>query len=406
MLFPYFNVLDPTQSDNGDFADIVMMAQAGNTIHQALGILLGIVGIGLLFNYGRHLRVRGAVGILLIGYISWITLSITWSDASYVSVRREGELILLLIFCAGCAAALTERGIARFVIGTALLNILCAGLQEIARGTFNPFAAGSRFSGTVSPNIQGASLSLALLLICWFAWHSRGARRIGWYSTAAVVGAFIVMTGSRTSWIGLTVAIAVSLILTLIRMSGTRRWEVIAALILLGIVASLLAYVVHPESSRIAALAGTLRTERDVGEVTDLTGRDQIWDVCAQYATERPLTGYGYGAFWTRSRLDEVADELKWPAAHAHSAYLDVFLASGVPGTILFVLLLVATLFVCLKRYFSGQDIYVAWAALLVFTIINGITESIIVLPTFPAFVLCLLWMKLSLQSVHSPIRA
>jgi exopolysaccharide production protein ExoQ len=53
-------------------------------------------------------------------------------------------------------------------------------------------------------------------------------------------------------------------------------------------------------------------------------------------ALERPLLGYGYGAFWLGERGPSARVwAVTWDAVHAHNGYLDLWLQIGVIGALL-----------------------------------------------------------------------
>jgi O-antigen ligase len=61
-----------------------------------------------------------------------------------------------------------------------------------------------------------------------------------------------------------------------------------------------------------------------------------------QYIEQRPLTGYGFGRGLLRKSLDQdFNNDLLW---HAHNIFLDTALQLGLPGVVLFILVLLATL--------------------------------------------------------------
>jgi O-antigen ligase len=401
ILFPYQNELDPRQADNLDLSDIAAAAGAGNLLHQALAVLLGSLGIVCLFKYGGNLRLRGVVGRILLIYVTWIAVSVIWSDDPGVTLRRQAAFGLMLAFCAGCAARMTKDNLSRFIAGLTSLNLAAAIVQEFIRGTLHPFAAGNRFSGTISPNTQGAGLAVAVVISFWFAWGSGGSSRRYSISAGIVLLFFLFLTGSRTSLVGLIAAMIAS-----VSIIGIRRYRGgpyrIGAVLMLGlalITGAALLYASDTRPMDVTGMTNVLRTERDGDEVTDLTGRTQIWDVTGGYAAARPVLGYGYGGFWTGGRLDAVADELKWPAYHSHSAYLDMILQVGGLGAIVYIVLLVTSIVVCIVKFLRFEDSAGVFAAILVFMTINGLTESIVILPTFPALILNLVLMKLALAS-------
>jgi exopolysaccharide production protein ExoQ len=399
ILFGYQNNLNSNWEDSTQLSDVVDTAQTGNALHQVLAILMGVLGIFVFAKHGKRVRLHGRIASILLAYIGLIALSILWSDDAFVTLRREVALGLLLTFSAGCAARMSEDTLALFTAGLAALNAAAGLVQEFLRGTLHPFAADSRFAGTVGPNVEGAGLSLAIIVAFWFAWRYRGStrRKSVWAAIALLV--LLLMTQSRTSMLGLAAALGASILIITVRKykHAPGGMAAVLTLIILGSTAAMALLSISGKQLESSGMH-LLRTDRDVGEVSDLTGRDLIWDVCLSFASERPILGFGYGGFWTGSRLDTVAYELKWPAFHSHCAYLDVFLELGVVGAALYIVLVLAALVLCAFRFLNFDDRYGAWTAMFVFIAVNGLTESIFVLPTYPAVVFNILLVKLALQ--------
>lgn len=71
-----------------------------------------------------------------------------------------------------------------------------------------------------------------------------------------------------------------------------------------------------------------------LGRDATLTGRTDIWLVLADNIRERPLLGYGYGAFWAPESGpgNWVRDALQWDAPTAHNGWLEVTIALGFVG--------------------------------------------------------------------------
>jgi O-antigen ligase len=68
------------------------------------------------------------------------------------------------------------------------------------------------------------------------------------------------------------------------------------------------------------------------------TGRTSIWQFALDSLAARPVTGYGYAAFWgTPQVVYGLSQPGVWAAeaAHAHNAYLNLAVAIGIPGLLL-----------------------------------------------------------------------
>ncbi|MEM7327781.1 MAG: O-antigen ligase family protein [Pseudomonadota bacterium] len=71
-----------------------------------------------------------------------------------------------------------------------------------------------------------------------------------------------------------------------------------------------------------------------LGRDATLTGRTDIWFVLADYIQQKPVLGYGYGAFWAPGSEpgNWVREILQWDAPTAHNGWLEVAIALGFVG--------------------------------------------------------------------------
>ena len=90
-----------------------------------------------------------------------------------------------------------------------------------------------------------------------------------------------------------------------------------------------------------------------LGKDVELTGRVPLWNYLIQRGLEKSWLGYGYGAFWTNpNEVLQIALNVHWMAgiangatkAHAHNAYIDLFLQLGGVGLSLMILSFVTLL--------------------------------------------------------------
>lgn len=385
----------PCQSNEGSVADIISTARNGSLPHQLLTLLLGAIGVALIYRGRRRLHLQGLVGYLYCAYFSWILLSATWADDLPITARRQLAFVLMSIFTLGCVVRMNPRTLSTFVVGIATFNLVPGLIAEMRCGDLKSFLDIRRFGGTLDPNIQGASLSMAVIFLLWHAARTYGYVRFWVLFASAVLLLFVAMTGSRSSMLALGAALGLSALMVLLRKERKRLSTIVPLLVITSGIAGTGAIAVSSGAIQLCqrGAINALRTERDYGDVTELTGRVLIWQECLAFAAERPVLGYGFGDFWSNQRAETISDDLKWPVPHAHSAYLDQLLSLGAPGLAAYILLLLGCFLVYIARFFgrsSSSEAYGAWAALSLFVIIHGTTESITVLPTFPEFVLAL----------------
>ena len=68
------------------------------------------------------------------------------------------------------------------------------------------------------------------------------------------------------------------------------------------------------------------------------TGRTDIWKFALEHLPARPITGYGFGAFWGTDQIVFGPNEsMNWATAatDAHNGYLNIAITTGLPGLLL-----------------------------------------------------------------------
>jgi exopolysaccharide production protein ExoQ len=119
-----------------------------------------------------------------------------------------------------------------------------------------------------------------------------------------------------------------------------------------------------------------------------LTGRTDLWDELAQFTRNRPLLGYGYGAFWTPNHILDVSETLYWGISSAHSAYLETVLNIGLAGAAVLALATLAGLWRTGENYWRAGDAgHGLIFGMLIFGLVEGISEAGMVAPSFSFFV-------------------
>ena len=150
-------------------------------------------------------------------------------------------------------------------------------------------------------------------------------RRILPIVTLAVSTALVLATQSKTSLLCLVLGVGLIAGLWILRKAGP---ALAVAGIWIGVVAtSVLVYFV--------AFAPGVILEA-LGKDPSLTGRTDIWAALMRRVDDRPLTGYGYSAFWERdsAQADFIRLETGWDVPSAHNGWIDLLVQLGWPGAI------------------------------------------------------------------------
>ena len=271
-------------------------------------------------------------------------------DIFRVSLRLP-FLIALLLVCAGSFAWSIESGLS-MRRGIAIVMTTAAGLY-----------LGTRYSWKTMLR----ALAIVWLVICvtsflsailvpsfgrmqevhvgaWQGFYFEKNQLGGHMARAAVFGAFLMIMDRpyRWLWAGLLV---MSVLLVLL---STSKSSLLGLMLGLGILATGVLMKRGLRTGLITLWLGVVATGAFaavfvfapgiifelLGRDATLTGRTDIWFVLADYIGQRPVLGYGYGAFWaeTSEPGNWVRETLEWDAPTAHNGWLEITLALGFVG--------------------------------------------------------------------------
>lgn len=377
---PVSRYLAAPEEDNLQLDELV---ESGNAYRRVAFALLGVAGIaGWFAPTAREPRGFGPQSALLLAYFAWCFASVAWSDDPAFTLRRLGVLAFSFLAILGLGKQLSPRELCWVVVCVAVLHLGIGITAELQGGCFLPFTADYRFAGTIHPNNQGVQLAALCLAALCLATESR-RERAALFGLAAVAALFLFLTRSRTSCAAVCMAAA---FVWLPR--APRSWKIgllIFAPFLLSLALLVFVFVDADVGENLSALLLLGRQE----EAGTLTGRIPLWIELSKYVQARPITGYGYGSFWTVARMRQIADSQGWQIAHAHSAYLETVLNVGLVGAGL----LLAALVQGVRSAWSGLrrtgDVGLHFfLAFLVFAATYSLTDAVFATPSFPTLAL------------------
>jgi O-antigen ligase len=259
------------------------------------------------------------------------------------------------------------------------LSYLIVGVgAELALGVFTPWSSGYRFAGTLHPNLQGMNCSALIFAALTLAATSRRFRPV---LLAIACGglSFLVLTGSRGALAGGMAGLFTLWLLKAKRNLAVMALSAVSCIVLLStfmVINGLLSLPLH-----------FFLPERTEG-VGALTGRPDLWAILIEYARERPIFGYGYGAFFEPERGLEMASRIgTWAFGGPHSLYLGTLVDIGAVGLVCVLGVLFGGVCRSIRTYrHTLEPHWLFFTAVLVFQIINGITEAGMLTPN-PSFI-------------------
>jgi exopolysaccharide production protein ExoQ len=360
--------------------DLIAAVDNGSLTRRVALSSLGFFAIATLFRYRiiQRLRIHGALGWLILGFVAWAMLSLIWAEDVALTSKR---LIVFGILCAAAVALASRFSIRQMILWTLFsttLYLIVGVSAEVFFGTFRPFASGYRFAGTLPVNGQG--INCALLLLSGLAAADLEKHRRTLFRACALVGfTFLILTESRT-------AIAAALFAYGVYWGAvySNRAKIVMACVVSITLCLLFLFLGDAFSPR---LGGAVMLGRDDATPNSFNGRVGVWKDVGYYIDRHPVLGYGYAGFWTPAHISEISREEKWGIPDSHSAYLDYLLTLGVPGLVVYVLLLSIGIRRAFRLHELSQNSALAFfGALLLFCALDGLLESAVFDPTLLMF--------------------
>jgi len=277
---------------------------------------------------------------ILIATLAWFALCVITSWEPGLSARRLA-FALITIGLAGMVLLL-PKNIRQFseVLATVVLVVLIVCYLGVF---FAPEFSTHQATDFIEPELAGAwrgvfghknDAGATMVLFVFIGLFVAGVRSFVIGGTIVVLaGGFLLCTASKTSIALLPFVLAVAFL-----MDSIKRPRTGIALALLLLVAFNLLTIGSIYIAPIRALLDATMSD------PTFTGRTDIWQFVVSHIMQRPITGYGFAAFWgTNGLLYGMAADDEWvhTASHAHNGYLDLALTIGIPGMMMVTLWLI-----------------------------------------------------------------
>lgn len=367
---------------NGD--EMAELAAKGDGARRLAIPVLGLFGAWLLTRpWGSAPRCASWLGWMLIAYLGWCMLSITWSPDLGLTVRHVAVLIICLVGALGLAQTIDLHELCLVTLGVTTILVINSLLSELRLGTFHPFESEYRFAGNLHPNVQAPYCALLALSAACCARQARRGRILLWMLCLIGVG-LMLLTKSRT-----VCGVFAAGIVVYALFNSPWQTKLMAATAGLGLgcaiifVALLAGWEVEQHAKNIVLIGRHQDNEA-------LSGRLPLWASLLPQWWEHPLLGYGYQTFWSPERIAKLSHRVQWTVSNSHSALLDHLLDLGVIGGVLCLLIGVVGLLDVGQRFLTGRNIGIAFlVALLAGRSAIALLESAYLNPTnFVSFVL------------------
>jgi O-antigen ligase len=314
--------------------------ETGDSLNQVVYISIAAV-LALLVVPRYFAALRSALTFPLGLAIASLLLSVVFSQNVELSLRRFGFTMVVMIIA--WMWLLVPLGMRHFsvmlgaVVG-AIILVCFIGVGAApwlavhqSQDLVEPALAGDWRGMFAHKNEAGAVMALFVFIGLFVA---AAANVAAGTVIAIAASAFLFFTSAKTSLILLPLVLVVSHVAMRARHLA---WKTLVCLGPLLVLATAIVIACYS--------AATDDVLKMVLPDTSFTGRTDVWRFAIDHALERPITGYGFMAFWRTSAVMSVEVPRLWAnvVAHSHNGYLDVALTTGLPGlasTFLFIVVM------------------------------------------------------------------
>jgi exopolysaccharide production protein ExoQ len=343
------------------------LGKPGDKFTQFINISQIIISIILFIAGSRRWPGLRKGGMLSLSLAVFLLCSVAWSVDPGATARGGIPYFFFLLGLIGAAENLEGNDFMDLLASVCFLSaVACLILLLCAPGYVFSEETGE-FRGIFSQkNILGQAMAVGALA-CLHSIRVKKRSRLSGMSMFFVITFVALKSASTTSSLAILLFWIVGVVTSLLQRGGGAR--------LLGVVLLTLLLLVAP----VAAFSPETLYEL-IGKDPTLTGRTDIWGYVIPYIYQRPLLGWGYGAFWSTQNLAawEIANTIHWYAPEAHNGLLEILLNGGLIGAVWFIYLLVRTFRVALQCIRFDSAMAITCLSICAGILVEGVSEQVL----------------------------
>ena len=222
------------------------------------------------------------------------------------------------------------------------------------------------YSTLENPNLLAGFLVMMNAFLLGFAYKIRDRRTRMWLlALFAVFGICLGLTYSRGAWLSLLVVMAAGSI-----SYGRNSWWFVV------LIPAALFFFSDSFADRIMSVIHPVDTSASL--------RMAMWESTLAMIRDYPLTGIGWGGYlWTYPVYDFFIQNPDIKIYHAHNMYLHLMAEIGIPAFLLFMAIIVKTVYMAVRVAKRSQDRWLAGMAMgviaaIISLLVNGVTDHIL----------------------------
>ena len=286
------------------------------------------------------LQWKGIIRISLKEKLFWVFIglvvtSVLWSAAPNATLTRSFALVQTTLFGAYLAVRYSMKEqlqLLAWALGIVALLSFFVALAFPQQGIMQVLHEGAWRGILGQKNVLGRIMVLSTLVFLLLALSSRKHSLLLWagFSLSFLL---ILLSTSKTALVVLLTLLVLLPLYRALRWSYSWMVPFLSAVVLVG--GSVAVLLVSSAENILHAM----------GKDLTLSGRTDLWAAVLNKIWERPWFGYGYGGFWLgwNGESADIWMITGWRPPHTHNGLLEVWLALGLVGVMVFIAVFIAT---------------------------------------------------------------
>jgi O-antigen ligase len=300
----------------------------GSIVNQAIWLGIYLITFCLVaVRWKRFIRVVTADKLLLL-LLAIAVLSIVWSVEPKITLRREIGLLGSTLFAMYLATRYSPSELLRLLgwtLGIAALLSLVCGMVLPSYGIMG----GKFWRGIyVHKNAMGRMMAMCAIVLLLLTFSNRKYRWLTGLGIGLSIG-LLLLSQSKGALVVFISLLALLPLYNALRLNYTIAVPLSIVVIIVSAIG--LTWLVSESETVLGAF----------GKDATLTGRTDIWAAAVDMINQRPLLGYGYGAFWLGLESEYSAyvwNYAGWEVPNAHNGFIDLTLNLGYLGISVFLI--------------------------------------------------------------------
>jgi len=315
--------------------------------------------------------VRHPLSVLILLHLAWMIFTTFFSELPMVSFKFTlGRVCFVTVFYFYAIQLFYKaNNINKFMwlYVISLMVVIFYTIYNQAVGHFTEVIAHSAMTPFYYDHTQyAAMIALFFPVILAFLFGSKYSRIV---KTAAFIVVIILASGlvlsyTRAAWLGCAAALACSLIF-IFRIHTTLVYAAIVTFLLLFLI-NLSSIILNLETNKEGSstdFASHIQSATNIKTDASNVERINRWNCAIRMFKERPVVGWGagtyqfvYGPFQMNREITYISTK-QGNRGNAHSEYLTPLSEQGLPGSILFIAIAIATLFTASRFIVNAKSV-------------------------------------------------